>query len=136
MQFTRNLWPGAIWAFIALLLTGLPGNYFPTIRSFWDWLSPDKIVHLIIFGTLSFLILWGYRSQYITSDQRYKFLVWATVASIFYGGLTEILQKEVFVGRDGNIFDFLANVVGAFLGTLLFYLLYRKKSARSAGFLE
>lgn len=136
MQFTRKLWPGAIWAFFALLLTGLPGNYFPTVHSFWDWLSPDKVVHLIIFGTLSFLILWGYRAQYIASNQRYRFVLWATVASIFYGGFTEILQKEVFVGRDGNLFDFLANVVGAFFGTLLFYLVYRKKSMRSAGFLE
>jgi hypothetical protein len=49
-----RLLPALIWAFIIMLLTGLPGSYFPTIVSFWDWLSPDKIVHVFIFLVQTF----------------------------------------------------------------------------------
>lgn len=128
MLFTRNLWPGVIWALVVLILTGLPGSYFPVVHSFWDWLSPDKVIHLVIFGVQSFLILWGFRTQYSHPEKRLSVLSWATIASVLYGGLTELLQKEIFVGRDGNLYDFLANVIGALIGIFLFRLLFRKKT--------
>ena len=48
-----------------MVIMGLPGNCFPTVVSFWDWLGPDKIVHLFVFGILSFSMLWGYRKKII-----------------------------------------------------------------------
>jgi len=121
----RN-WPALLWAIMILLLTGLPGSYFPQIVSFWDWLSPDKVVHLLLFGILSFLILWSNRQQYFESKKR-SLVSFVLISGILYGGLTEFLQAFVFIGRNGNIFDFFANMTGTFSGFVLFVLFTQKK---------
>ncbi len=123
----RKFWPAWLWAFIILLLTGLPGSYFPKIHTFWDWFGPDKLVHLFIFGVLVFLILFGYREQYFRSKKRYQFGIISVVITSLYGLLTEVLQVYVFIGRSGNRFDFYADAVGALLGWVLFFLVYKKK---------
>jgi VanZ family protein len=110
-----------------LLLTGLPGSYFPQIVSFWDWLSPDKVVHLLLFGILSFLMLWSNRQQYFESKKR-SLISFVLISGTIYGGLTEILQAFVFVGRHGNIFDFFANMTGTFSGFVLFVLIIQKNN--------
>jgi len=128
----QKLWPALLWSLIILLLTGMPGSYFPKVTTFWDWLEPDKAVHLFIFGVLAFLILFGYREQYFNSKNRYIFGVVTVITTAVYGLVTEVLQYYVFVGRSGNRFDFFADAVGAVLGWLLFNYLYRKKIKQKA----
>jgi len=123
----KKQWPALLWSGVILLLTGLPGNYFPKVTTFWGWLEPDKVVHLFIFGVLAFLILFGYREQYFISRKRYQFGVAAVIVTAIYGLTTEVLQYYVFIGRSGNRFDFFADTIGAVLGWLLFNYLYRKK---------
>jgi len=127
----KGYWPSLAWSLIILLLTGLPGDVFPEIKTFWDWLSPDKVVHLFIFGTLSFLILFGYRDQYAEGNKQK--LVWtAVIASVLYGILTEILQYYVFIGRSGNLYDALADAIGAVLGWLIFIPVFKKLKSKTA----
>ena len=126
----KGFWPALAWSLIILLLTGLPGNFFPEIVSFWDWLSPDKVVHLFIFGTLSFLILFGYRHKY--TGRHKKKLIWVSIViTILYGVLTEILQYYVFIGRSGNIYDALADMIGAFIGWVAFELVFKKLQSKA-----
>jgi len=109
----------------------LPGSDFPKITTFWNWLEPDKVVHLSIFGVLTFLILFGFRTQYFNSSKRYLFGLSAVIITAIYGLITEVLQYYVFIGRDGNRFDFFADTIGAILGWTLFIYLYRKKIRRN-----
>ncbi len=108
---------------------GLPGNYFPTVISFWDWLSPDKIAHLSLFAFLSFISLYGYRK--ILFDPNYKnkkqviFII--SLTSILYGGLTELMQKYIFINRYCSIFDFIADSLGCILGVIIFIFVMQKK---------
>jgi VanZ family protein len=131
---TRKYWPGSLWALIILLLTGLPGNYFPKVMSFWDWLSPDKLVHLFIFGVFTFLLLWGYRAQYLQQAKRFALVRRVFGIGLFYSVFTELMQAFVFVGRDGNIFDLLANIIGSLLGIGLFVLMTRKNKRGNNSF--
>ncbi len=124
----RRFWPAMAWAILILILTGVPGNYFPQVKSFWEWLSPDKVVHVGIFAVQAFLILYGLEPQYLNKRQRYLFLVAAISITVLYGLITEVLQSFVFVGRDGNIFDFLADFLGALMGLLAYYLLNIRNS--------
>jgi len=126
----KKLWPSLVWALFILLLTGLPGNYFPSVVNFFDWLSPDKVVHLILFGGQVFWILFGFREQYFSGRNRITIMVSALSIGIVYGLLTEVLQRYVFIGRSGNVYDFIADALGAIIGILAFYLLYRKKINR------
>ncbi len=123
----RKIIPAFLWSVFILILTGLPGNYFPRVNSFWDWVGPDKLIHLFIFGVLVFLILFGFKEQYFNSKKRYIFGIVSVVVTSLYGMVTEILQHYVFIGRSGNRFDFYADAIGAFLGWIVFYLIYRKK---------
>lgn len=133
MRLTRNIYPGLICSVIILMLTTLPGSCFPTVRTFWQWLGPDKIVHLIMFGTLAFLIPFGYRDSYQRNGKPFgnKLLWLSFLLSTAYGGLTELIQKIPVLRRSGNVYDFLADVIGCILGVFIFKLVYQKKSKKS-----
>lgn len=119
-------WPWIIWLLIVFLLTGLPGTSFPNIISFSDWLKPDKVVHLLLFGIFVFLFARGLTKQYPTSNSRY-IIISSLIIGIFAGGLTELMQKFVFIGRNGNMYDFYADVIGCIIGILVFKFVFRKK---------
>jgi len=123
----KKLWPAIIWALVVLILTGFPGSYIPRVSGFWEWLSPDKIVHVLIFATLGFLIFYGLREQYLKSKRRYLYILAVLFITFMYGMITEVLQRHVFIGRDGNVFDFLADVAGGLIGFLAFILYNNKK---------
>ena len=112
-----------------MILCGLPGSYFPQVRTFWEWLGPDKVVHLLMFGIFSFLIIFGYREEYCTLGKQYRIKIQTItlLISITYGAMTEALQLYIFKGRYGSIYDFLADVIGCVLGVFIFKLFFRKK---------
>lgn len=126
-RFIKTNWPGISWAIIILLLSGLPGNYFPRVSTFWDWLAPDKLVHVFMFAVFTFAILWGNRRQYKQPGKRSVIVVVSLAVGISFGALTEYLQDVVFIGRHGNVYDFYANTAGSILGVLVFDKLFRKK---------
>jgi len=127
----RKLWPAVAWALVILLLTGVPGSYFPKVTSFWEWITPDKAVHVFIFGVQAFLLLTAYHEQYLSSSSRFLYRSIILSVTILFALLTEVLQAYVFIGRNGNVYDFIADVVGVGVGLLAYILLFKKKNANS-----
>ena len=129
-RLTRHIYPGLICGIIILILCGLPGSYFPKVKTFWEWLGPDKIVHIVMFAIFAFSVVFGYRKEYCERDKAYRVnLQWiALLLSILYGALIELLQTYIFIGRYGNVYDFIADVIGCFLGVFIFKLIFRKKN--------
>lgn len=126
----RRIWPSVLWAVAILILTGVPGNYFPTVVSFWDWLAPDKIVHIFIFGIQAFLLFHAFRVQFLPPKQRSVYVLVIVVLTTLFSLLTEVLQTYVFIGRHGNVYDFIADTVGVLFGFMAYYLLtFKKKKA-------
>lgn len=113
--FVRNFGPGLLWGCIILAITLLPGNYFPTVGSFWNLFSPDKLVHLFIFGVLGFLLLQGARKQYPGGSHR-LLVIYPMLATVGLGIATEFLQAVLPIGRDANYYDAIANLAGFLLG--------------------
>lgn len=113
------------WALLILILCGIPGNNFPRL-SFLDWLRPDKIVHLILFGVQSYLFIVGFSRQTIYTDLSKHAQRWGVLLSISYGALVEVLQSTIFIGRSGDVRDAIANAIGALLG-LYIYKKFAKK---------
>jgi len=122
----RKQWPAITWALFILIVTGIPGNQIPKIPTFLEWLSPDKMVHVFIFGILSYLMLYGTRLQYFKSKSRSYIVFTVVLISASYGLITELLQYYVFVGRSGNAFDFYANSLGAVAGGVAYFLQHVK----------
>ncbi len=126
-MFFRQQWRAIVWALFILVITGTPGSYIPEITTFWEWLEPDKIVHVLVFAILSFLILYNIREQYLQSNHRSYYIILAVGGTAVYGLLTEVLQHYIFIGRFGNVYDVLADSVGALAGWILFMWMNQKK---------
>ena len=126
-MFFKYTWPGLAWMFLVLILSGFPGNYIPQVTSFWDWLGPDKIVHLVMYSVMVCLLIPGLKRQS-------KFL-WLSRHAVFagmgigivFGFFMEVLQKYLFIGRSGNLYDVVANILGCLLGLIVFNIFFRKK---------
>ena len=114
------------WAVVILILCGLPGSSFPKL-TFLEWLRPDKIVHLILFGTQAFLLINGFvrQTKYSVLQLRAKSL--GVAIAISYGIIVEILQSTIFIGRSGDYRDAIANAIGAFIGLLIFNRIENKR---------
>ena len=126
MIIFKNFWPAIAWALIVLVLTGLPGNYLPEVPTFCNLLEPDKIVHVFIFGVFTVLMALVLTRSYRTLRSAFAIAAQAIGTVIAYGGITELLQGYVFIGRTASIYDFIANSVGCIAGYLCFKLVLLK----------
>ena len=117
--------PALIWAMIILLIIAIPGDYIPKAHGVWELISPDKILHLGMFAPLSFFIAWG-----IFKDQntRVATFIISLAFGIIYAITTELLQYYIINGRNGNIYDAIADVIGVIIGLLLFHKIVNNKS--------
>jgi VanZ family protein len=131
MRFYRYFWPVILWAVLILVLTGLPGNYFPVVSSVWDLFAPDKIIHLFIFLVFTALLVFC-QIQYSTKDISVSSVALVSIGSgIVFGGITELLQAYVFVWRQASVYDFIADSAGCVSGYMLIkYLLFRRLKSK------
>ena len=137
-RLIRHIYPGLICAIIIMVLCGLPGSYFPQVRTFWEWLGPDKIIHIFMFCVFAFSIIWGYRDEYCERDKSYRNVlqIVTLIVSVSYGALTELLQKYLFYGRYGCFYDFYADLIGCVLGIFIFNLAFRKKNCKKKSMIQ
>lgn len=120
----RYTWPPAIVAVIIFYLCCLiPTNDIPDVE--FDFFIPtDKIVHFLMYFGLSIVASFNYIYDRKGKIIILKLVAFAILVPIVYGGLIEILQAEYFIGRSGDWYDFLADVLGS-LSTLPFSLWFR-----------
>jgi VanZ family protein len=128
-MFFKSLWPALLWALFILIICGIPGHRLPHVN-FWQWLKPDKVVHLFVYAILSYLLIRGFIKQKKFSGLKNSPGLSAVIFSIFYGVLIEVLQEYVFIDRSGEFFDALANSIGALIGLLCFNYLAKRRSLR------
>lgn len=67
------------------------------------------------YGVLAWLTLWSL----IKSGQKIKSVIILS-GIIFYGAIMEIIQLKFFPYRSFEILDIVANIIGSFVGYLLF----------------
>ncbi len=115
---TRFLRLSIAWALLIAFLCLTPGNALPQ----WKWadlLSVDKLVHVLMFGALSYLLARGFRERASNTWSDAKVLLIAGLLSFAYGGLMELLQDIPSLGRNGDVVDLTANTIGAVAGAFL-----------------
>lgn len=131
MKFFRNFRYVIVWSVVILVLSLFPGNHLPQLPDFYRLFKPDKIVHLILFGVFSFLMLQSILKQYGYAFFRYYGIIIALVTGIAFGALTEFLQFALDINRSGNIYDFIANTAGCLFGIIMFLIAGRKKMKKA-----
>lgn len=115
-MFRKPLLPLLIWTLIIVLLTLTPGNYIPKVTKFFDWLSPDKLVHLFLFCIYGILVFEGLNRQSWIANIRKRAVITGFLLGMIFAFFTEVMQKYVIPGRNGNYLDFLADILGLILG--------------------
>lgn len=81
----------------------------------------DKFAHglaYFVFTIIWFITLFKLNSKYP--------LMWAFVVTFFYGGLMEILQAVLSTARLADIYDLMANTIGAILAIAVVVLLNKR----------
>lgn len=124
--FLQHLLPAIIWGAIIFLIISVPGSAIPKSRLF-QIEHIDKIIHFIMFFGFSLLLSVGFFKQKILLNIRKHYFIYSVFLSILYGGITEIAQGVWFDTRSGNIWDFFANTIGAFIGALIFSFFIKNK---------
>lgn len=104
--------PAFFWLVIILIVSGLPSKNLPK-APFNEF---DKLVHFLIYGLLSFLIMLGFYKQPNASFSNKIQLFFSLTISIVFGGIVELLQENIFINRYGDWYDFFANTLGAIIG--------------------
>jgi len=124
--FRINLW-GILWGVFILILISIPGDFLPEIPPFISLFEPDKLVHLFLFTIYVFLLIRGFNTQDIFIYIKRNAVFIAILNGIILGGGTEILQYYFIPGRICSVYDFIANVLGCFLGWGIFTIWEKRK---------
>jgi len=109
----RTLLLAGLWTVVILTACFIPGDEVPDIGIF----QVDKLAHIILFGGCAFL--WG---MFLVAGREHRrlLLLAAGVVSVVLGILVELVQSTSWVrGRGGDIWDAVADAVGAVAGVLL-----------------
>jgi len=109
--------PAALWAIVIFIIIAIPGSYIPKPHGLLELLSPDKLVHLGMFAPFAYLIRWGQQKTGIKDKRQ---ILFPLIFGITYAVTTELLQFYVITGRNGNIYDALADILGIILGLVIF----------------
>lgn len=107
--------PWAMWAAGLAFLMLLPSESFPESKL----LSYDKLGHFGVFLIFTLLLSFAFTRHMPPSGSKIKRLTIALTISIVYGIALELLQQAV-PGRMADIYDFIANTIGAVTGTIVF----------------
>ena len=110
--------PALLWTFIILTLMAIPGKMLPQEeKTFIPNL--DKLVHATLFGTFVFLWSVYYATRKEKNNQSDSRFVLIMIIACLYGYGTELMQKYIIPNRDYDIYDILADSIGAVLGFLI-----------------
>ena len=92
----------------------------------------DKLVHIVLFGLLMLSCTVALRKQTRIAWAQKNAMVIALLFSVVYGSVIEVVQFFMVQDRTGELYDVLANGIGAFLGILFFRFIYGKELFRTS----
>jgi VanZ family protein len=108
-------WPALIWSAIVFVLLSAPSRSFHfSDERLFRIPHTDKLVHAAIF--LILVVLWAYHFAKSSPRVFYKAVLTTAVLATAYGIAMEFVQ--LYVGRDFDVFDMVADAAGAAIGWL------------------
>jgi VanZ family protein len=121
-----KIWVAAEVLLIFILLS-LPGSSFPTTAHWWHEYPVDKLVHVMLFGSLAFSIFSYFENASITALKTVRAKAIAILFCVLYGIGMEFYQKYFAPSRGFEVNDMLADAVGALFALPIFEQLQKRK---------
>lgn len=125
-KFLVKIYPGilsGICILVIIYLTLAP-KPLPDVDLGFDF--SDKIAHLLLFFVATCVFYFDYIKNRYPRHPRLDVVVAITLSSIIFGGLIELLQELMGMGRHQDIYDFVFNTIGAVLAFVISELLFFK----------
>ncbi len=107
--------PAILWAVLILVLSGMPGNAMPSF-DWWHLFQPDKVGHVVVYAILTGLLLWGTVKKIQLKPLPKNTIVTVVLIAVLYGISMECMQWQFFPGRNFDVLDIIANIIGSFAG--------------------
>lgn len=85
----------------------------------------DKVVHFMMFLAMAFAYHFDFRRGKKPVDEA-RLMGWIFVCLSAFGGLIELAQWKMRMGRSGDWYDLLADIAGAVYGIILAWLISAK----------
>lgn len=85
----------------------------------------DKMVHFMMFFAMAFAYHFDFRRGKKPVDEA-RLMGWIFVSLSAFGGLIELAQWKMLMGRSGDWYDLLADIAGAVYGIILAWLISAK----------
>lgn len=87
----------------------------------------DKIVHFIMFFVAGCVFILDYAKKCYPRHVPLNIVIAITIFGIFFGGIIEILQDAMSLGRSMEILDFIFDSIGVISAFFVcyFYLIYK-----------
>lgn len=85
----------------------------------------DKVVHFMMFLAMAFAYYFDFRRGKKPVDEA-RLMGWIFVSLSAFGGLIELAQWKMRMGRSGDWYDLLADIAGAVYGIILAWLISAK----------
>ena len=108
------------WLVFITIVSGVPDLKVPNVFP-----QADKLVHIVIFAILAFLLA-GSIHKYIRHKKKISQIILVLLLTTMFGFLDEWHQSTV-IGRVSSQWDLLADVIGGFVGVILFSLVQSKR---------
>ena len=125
LQHIKSYKYAYLWAILATFLCGTNGHNIPQF-SFTDLFGIDKLAHMLLFGTETFLI--AIATQKLNDDKNsFLIILPAFLIGTIFGILIEILQATIFTNRSFDYLDMLANTIGCALAWFIFICKFNKR---------
>lgn len=78
----------------------------------------DKVIHIILY--LILMLVWAIPVLAFHKKPHIRNVSFLLIASLFYGIIIEVIQAKIIDGRQGDVLDVIANLLGSILGLFLF----------------
>lgn len=85
----------------------------------------DKVVHFMMFFAMAFAYHFDFRRGKKPVDEA-RLMGWIFVSLSAFGGLIELAQWKMRMGRSGGWYDLLADIAGTVYGIILAWLISAK----------
>jgi VanZ family protein len=124
-SFYKYQLPAIAWAIFIFILSSIPGEYFGD-----EPFDPfDKVVHALLFGILYFFI---YRALKFQNRSRFisEFSVALAFLLIVIYGIFDEIHQTFIPGRQPDVTDSLADIIGGGIVALLIHLKNKKREGK------
>jgi VanZ family protein len=118
----KMFWKPICWAILIGVLSFMPVDDFNS-QKWFNFQHQDKILHLLFYGFLSFLLFRSISTYLSKSKPGWLIYLLTFLIILFYGLMIEIIQDRFTATRQGDIIDMLFDLAGYFIAMIIVLLI-------------